>query len=125
MSNYCCFIPDQSKLDQWCQNNAKYRIISGPSPDDYTESCGQHLEQMLDDSIRFEICRFNGSVENWPDDAELAPRMKVTTGDFCKLVSTLLETAVPNSASSYEVDSMALGALEKAAIRAEAYHIKL
>ena len=53
----CCFIPDQSKLDAGCQRLAEYQIWTGYTPDDYTESCAEHLEEMLDDSSRFEIVR--------------------------------------------------------------------
>ncbi len=55
--NNCCCIPDQTKLNEGCPQEAAYRIISGPTSDDYTESCATHLEQMLDDSRRFEIVR--------------------------------------------------------------------
>ena len=53
----CCCIPDQSKLDARCQNLVEYQIWSGLTVDDFTESCGEHLEVMLDDSPRFEILR--------------------------------------------------------------------
>ena len=53
----CCYIPDQTKLDEWCQKLAVYWICMGSAPDDFTESCAEHLEQMLDDSGRFEIVR--------------------------------------------------------------------
>lgn len=55
----CCCIPDQSKLDEGCKNLAEY-VIYGESNNlelNYTESCGEHLEQMLDDSRRFTIDR--------------------------------------------------------------------
>jgi hypothetical protein len=55
----CCCIPDQSKIDERCHNYATYQIWNGhnPTPDDYTESCAEHLEEMLDDSSRFEVLR--------------------------------------------------------------------
>ena len=53
----CCCIPDQSKLDESCQKLAAYQIWTGSTVDDYTESCAEHLEQMLDDSGRFDIVR--------------------------------------------------------------------
>jgi len=55
----CCCIPDQNNLDNRCKNLAVYTIysLSNPSPDNYTESCAEHLEQMLDDSTNFEIVR--------------------------------------------------------------------
>ena len=58
-SRLCCFILNQDKLEEGCENQAEYQIWYGykPTPDDYTESCGEHLEQMLDDSTRFEILR--------------------------------------------------------------------
>lgn len=55
----CCFIIDQDAPGDGCMNFAVYQIWNGdsPTPDDYTESCAAHLEQMLDDSMRFEILR--------------------------------------------------------------------
>lgn len=55
----CCCIPDQDKLDERCQNLAAYRILFGnyPGVDDFTESCSEHLEEMFDDNVRFEILR--------------------------------------------------------------------
>ena len=56
---YCCCIPVQTALDEGCLNQAEYQIWFGdnPTPDDCTESCGEHLEAMLDDHNRFEILR--------------------------------------------------------------------
>lgn len=53
----CCCIPDQNKLDEGCPNVAEYTIYFGygPGPDDWTESCLEHIPLMLDDSRRFEI----------------------------------------------------------------------
>ena len=55
----CCCIPNQEEPDDRCRNLAEYQIWNGysPTPDDYTESCAEHLEKMLDDSGRFEILR--------------------------------------------------------------------
>lgn len=55
----CCCIPDQNKMDQGCQNPAVYQIYFGyiPTVNDYTEVCAEHLEEMLDDNVRFEILR--------------------------------------------------------------------
>ena len=55
----CCCIPDQTRQDMRCTHLAEYQIWSGddPAPDAYTESCPEHLEQMLDDSMRFEVLR--------------------------------------------------------------------
>ena len=57
----CCYIPNQNKLNEGCQNLAEYQIIMGdnPTPDDFTESCPQHLEEMLDDSKKFTILRID------------------------------------------------------------------
>lgn len=56
---FCCYIPDQTKLNKGCQNLAEYQIWMGdnPTPDDYTESCAEHLEEMLDDSLKFVVLR--------------------------------------------------------------------
>ena len=55
----CCYIPDQKKLDAGCQKSAEYQVWMGygPTPDDFTESCAEHLEKLLDDNVRFEILR--------------------------------------------------------------------
>jgi hypothetical protein len=53
----CCYIPDQSKLIERCQNPAQYQIWTGNTPDDFAESCAEHLESMLDDHVRFEVLR--------------------------------------------------------------------
>jgi len=55
----CCCIPNQEKPNERCQNPAEYQIWSGwePRGEQYTESCADHLESMLDDSVRFEILR--------------------------------------------------------------------
>jgi hypothetical protein len=55
----CCYIPDQTKLDEGCKNEAVFEIWYGsdPTPDDNSLSCAEHLVQMLDDSVRFEIFR--------------------------------------------------------------------
>lgn len=59
----CCCIPDQKRLDVGCENLAEYQIWMGnnPAPDDYTESCAEHLEIMLDDSVRFEVLRITAT----------------------------------------------------------------
>lgn len=54
----CCCIPDQAKLDERCQKPAEYEIWShAETPDDMTDACAEHLEQMLDDSLHFSIFR--------------------------------------------------------------------
>ena len=55
----CCCIPDQSRLDLGCKNLATYEIWFGnnPGPEDYTDACASHLEQMLDDHKEFKIFR--------------------------------------------------------------------
>lgn len=53
----CCYIPDQSRLDMRCQNDAEWIIEHGPSPDDYTESCTEHVGVMLTDAVEHRIYR--------------------------------------------------------------------
>jgi len=62
----CCCIPNQMKIGERCQNLAEYEIWMGdnPTPDDFTDSCGKHLEQMLDDSSRFVIFRISANNVN-------------------------------------------------------------
>lgn len=68
----CCYIPNQERLDKHCQSLAEYQIWMGynPSPDDYTESCAEHLKDMLDDSARFEVLRISYDYHGGkPDDS--------------------------------------------------------
>ena len=53
---YCCYI-DQDGNE--CQNQAEYEIWFGykPRPDDWTDSCSEHLADLFDDNPRFEIMR--------------------------------------------------------------------
>jgi hypothetical protein len=62
----CCCIPDQTKFGERCQKMAEYRIFSEDNPnlDNYTESCGEHLEQMLDGSKVFRIFRIEGGGDD-------------------------------------------------------------
>ncbi len=55
----CCCIPAQQNLESGCTKPAEYQVWFGdnPTPDNFTESCAEHLEAMLDDSVRFEILR--------------------------------------------------------------------
>lgn len=56
----CCCIPDQSNLLARCQNLAEYEIWFGhePTPDEFTDSCANHLSQMIDENFtRFEVFR--------------------------------------------------------------------
>ena len=57
LARLCCYIPDLQKLDKRCQNLATYQIWYGSGPEDFTESCNEHLEIMLDDNISFTILR--------------------------------------------------------------------
>jgi hypothetical protein len=49
LGRLCCFIYPSGRR---CQNQAEYQIwVDGSSnPDDYTESCAQHLGEMHDDA---------------------------------------------------------------------------
>jgi len=51
----CCCIPDQSKLDERCQKSAEYQIWYGETPDDFTESCLEHIPLMLTDAYEHRI----------------------------------------------------------------------
>jgi len=53
----CCCIPDQNRLDRRCQNDAEWTIEHGPTPDDYTESCTEHVGTMLTDAVEHRIYR--------------------------------------------------------------------
>jgi len=56
----CCCIPDQSRLDRRCENDAEWVIEYGPTPDDYTESCTDHVGIMLTDAVEHRVYRIGG-----------------------------------------------------------------
>ena len=43
----CCCIPDQSKLEEGCSNDAEYEIFSLDNKNTPTLVCAKHLEPML------------------------------------------------------------------------------
>ncbi len=45
---FCCYIPESGPD---CANYALYELRWGPTPDDYTHSCGRHLNEMVDAEI--------------------------------------------------------------------------
>jgi hypothetical protein len=52
----CCFIPNQDDpQNSRCPNNAEWRIVYGETPDDYTESCTEHVGKMLTDAKEHRI----------------------------------------------------------------------
>ena len=59
----CCCIPDQSNLEARCTNPAEYEIWYGnnPTPDDFTDACAKHLEELLDDHDVFTVYRIGGN----------------------------------------------------------------
>lgn len=47
----CCFIPNQNDpAHSRCPNKAGWTIVHGETPDDYTESCTEHVGEMLTDA---------------------------------------------------------------------------
>lgn len=52
MKSKCCFIPDQDNTEtSICGKDAEWRIENHPGgPDDYTESCTDHVGIMLTDA---------------------------------------------------------------------------
>jgi len=71
LKRMCCYIPDEDRPSKGCHKLAVYRIHFGNHPtigdqyaysakiEDYnfTETCANHLEIMLDDNVRFEVLR--------------------------------------------------------------------
>lgn len=53
----CRYISDQGKLREGCRNRAEYRVRIGSALGNYTESCAEHLGEMLDGHDRFEVFR--------------------------------------------------------------------
>lgn len=49
MNRPCCFIPDQTRLDEPCDNASVYEVWIGTNPtmDSYTECCAAHLHDTL------------------------------------------------------------------------------
>ena len=50
----CCYVPGLD-LNEGCQKPAVYQIQFGlyPWTDDFTETCANHLKEMLDDDTHF------------------------------------------------------------------------
>lgn len=44
--SFCCFIPDQESMKR-CPEDAVWEIRDGPTPDDFTHACSQHVGEML------------------------------------------------------------------------------
>lgn len=56
MESICCFIPDQSNPEtSRCPNLAEWTLVHGETPDDYTESCTEHVGVMLTDAVEHRI----------------------------------------------------------------------
>lgn len=67
----CCFIPEdqQAAAKAWmadsknnglvlslgCEQPAKWQIWSGPAPDDCTESCTEHVGEMLTEAAQHRV----------------------------------------------------------------------
>lgn len=67
MKSTCCFIPENeqaaAKSGQnitGCLSRAEWRIIYGPTSDDYTESCTTHVGEMLTDAPEHKIYPLEG-----------------------------------------------------------------
>jgi hypothetical protein len=45
--SYCCFLP--------CESYAEWTIVTGPSPDDVTESCTAHVGELLTDAAEHRV----------------------------------------------------------------------
>ncbi len=69
----CCCIPNQDGLDQsdipalldrCCQEPADYQIWFNGIFETHscTETCAEHLKEMLDDSLYFEILRIEAAI---------------------------------------------------------------
>lgn len=54
----CCFI--QPGTERQCEILASWRIVHGSGPDDYTESCTQHVGEMLADAPEHRIYPLEG-----------------------------------------------------------------
>jgi hypothetical protein len=57
----CCFIPNQNDpTNSRCPHDAEWRIEHGEAPDDYTESCTEHVGEMLTDAALHRIYPIKG-----------------------------------------------------------------
>lgn len=63
-TSYCCFIsdeeaegklPEELLVTHGCSADAEWRIVHGDGPDDYTESCTEHVGFMLTDAPEHRI----------------------------------------------------------------------
>lgn len=64
MKPRCCFIEEDSPclgLEGWeidsrgCSKDAEWVIFHGPGGEDYTESCSQHVGEMLTDALEHKV----------------------------------------------------------------------
>lgn len=55
---FCCHIS--------CDKDAEYTIIYGGSPDDITESCRDHIPEVMTDAPRHEIIRLSQGGSSKP-----------------------------------------------------------
>lgn len=46
----CCCIPDQTKLDKSCQNEAEWELWPNGKRDGYTLACTAHVGLLMDDA---------------------------------------------------------------------------
>jgi hypothetical protein len=58
----CCFIPIQREPFTACGKPAEWTITFGPTPDDYTESCTEHVGHLLTDAPVHTVHRLEDSV---------------------------------------------------------------
>lgn len=56
---HCCCIPDQENLDEGCPAPAKWIIVHGDLPDEYTHSCTEHIGELLTDAPEHRIYPLN------------------------------------------------------------------
>lgn len=66
MQRVCCFIPESQQSDasagkvvSGCGKNAEWQIWSGIGPDDSTDSCTEHVGELLTDAPEHRIYQIN------------------------------------------------------------------
>lgn len=66
MQRYCCFISEDQQpkakageVVPGCQKDAEWEIRSGDGPDDFTDSCTEHVGEMLTEAPEHKIYPIN------------------------------------------------------------------
>lgn len=52
---FCCWIDQETIVP--CRAHAEWMIVHGPAPDDWSDSCSEHLGDMMTDAYEHRVYR--------------------------------------------------------------------